>query len=350
MAALATAVRTAARLTTPLLPTDYLALANPLWGRAPRGRVEAVHRESRHGAIPDAATLTVRPGPGWPGHRAGQYVRIGVDLDGVRHWRSYSLTSPSGRADRFTVTVAAQPGGRVSSHLVRVAAAGDVLHLAAPTGGFVLPEPLPPRALFLTAGSGVTPVVGMLRSHRLPDAVHVHLARSPRAALFGAELRARRSPTYALHEWYSSERGRFALDRLAELCPDWADRPAWVCGPGPLLDAAEQHWARAGQAGRLHVERFAPPTVAVAGRGGSVTFARAGRAVAADGATPLLAVGEQAGVLMPSGCRMGICHGCVVPLRAGRVRDLRTGRVHGEPDDLVQTCVSAAAGPVELDL
>jgi ferredoxin len=72
--------------------------------------------------------------------------------------------------------------------------------------------------------------------------------------------------------------------------------------------------------------------------------------VQADGDTPILDIGEDAGVLMPSGCRMGICHSCLTPLLSGQVRDLRTGEVHGEPGQLIQTCVSAAAGPVNLEL
>jgi ferredoxin len=72
--------------------------------------------------------------------------------------------------------------------------------------------------------------------------------------------------------------------------------------------------------------------------------------VNADGAVPLLVVGENAGVLMPSGCRMGICYSCVATLRSGRVRDLRTGREHGEEGEVIQTCVSAATGPVAIDL
>ena len=72
--------------------------------------------------------------------------------------------------------------------------------------------------------------------------------------------------------------------------------------------------------------------------------------VAADGATPLLDIGEEAGVLMPSGCRMGICFGCVTPLKAGAVRDLRTGEItEAEPGVLIQTCVSAAAGPCDIE-
>jgi ferredoxin len=91
--------------------------------------------------------------------------------------------------------------------------------------------------------------------------------------------------------------------------------------------------------------------VAVAGgAGGRVRFTASGREVDADGDVPLLVVGENAGVLMPSGCRMGICYSCVATLRSGRVRDLRTGDEHGDEGDLIQTCVSAAAGPVEIQL
>src|SRR5262249_46350056 len=75
--------------TSPLSPDDYLELINPLWStRELRGRVERVTRETA-----DAATVLIKPGWEWPGHRAGQYVRLGVEVDGVHHWRAYSLTS-----------------------------------------------------------------------------------------------------------------------------------------------------------------------------------------------------------------------------------------------------------------
>ncbi|WP_139058320.1 2Fe-2S iron-sulfur cluster-binding protein, partial [Streptomyces prasinopilosus] len=122
-----------------------------------------------------------------------------------------------------------------------------------------------------------------------------------------------------------------------------------ACGPAGLLDAAEEHWSGHGVRERLHTERFRPGIV-VAGAGGEVTFSTTGKTVDADGATPLLDIGEEAGVLMPSGCRMGICFGCVTPLKAGAVRDLRTGEItEAEPGVLIQTCVSAAAGPCDIE-
>jgi ferredoxin len=107
----------------------------------------------------------------------------------------------------------------------------------------------------------------------------------------------------------------------------------------------------AGDAGNLMIERFNTTFNAGVGHdGGLVTFEASDREVEADGDTPILDIGEDAGVLMPSGCRMGICHSCLTPLLAGQVRDLRTGEIHGEPGQLIQTCVSAAAGPVNLEL
>jgi stearoyl-CoA 9-desaturase NADPH oxidoreductase len=270
-------------LTTPLLPGDYLGLINPLWSsRELRGRVEAVQPETA-----DVVSLVIRPGPGWAGHRAGQYVRVGIDIDGVRHWRSYSLSSPPQRTDGcVTITVKAAPDGLVSPYLVRRLAPGAIVHLAPAEGRFVLPQALPPRLLFATAGSGITPVAAILRSlavrGEMPDVVLVHSAPTPEDVIFGVELRtlAERFASLRLHERHTRAgarrgpgRGRFTMAQLPDICPDWSQRDAWACGPAEMLDDAERHWRAAGIAGRLHVERSAlqgcPPAVPV---GGSVSL------------------------------------------------------------------------------
>jgi stearoyl-CoA 9-desaturase NADPH oxidoreductase len=357
------------RLTTPLLPDDYLAVVNPLWsGRELRGRIEAIHPETV-----DAATLVIRPGPGWARHRPGQWVRIGVDIEGVRHWRTYSLSSPPRRDGRIAITVKAVPDGLVSRYLVRQASPGAIIDLAGPDGEFVLPVPPPPRLLFLTAGSGITPVRAMLDGlltgasmrgaakprraatrRDAPDVVLLHSAPTPEDVIFGEELRASaaRSANLRLHERHTRTAGRLRPADLPDLCPDWTERSAWVCGPAEMLEEAQEHWA--GLEDRLHVERFRPATPKAGGKadgeGGRIRFTRSDRETDADGGTPILTAGERAGVLMPSGCRMGICHSCVARLASGRVRDLRTGQVHGETGDLVQTCVAAAIGPVQIEL
>ncbi len=344
-------VRIAEAVTTPLLPADYLDLVNPLRpGADLRGRIEAVHPETR-----DAATVVIRPGADWAGHRPGQYVRIGIDVDGVRQWRAYSLTSDLTRTDGcISITVKAIPGGKVSNHLVHRTRPGTILQLDQATGEFVLPEERPAKALFVTAGSGITPVMGMLRNraHNGCDVVVVHSAPTADDVIFAGELRAMAADgRIRLVEQHTDSAGMLDAEGICALVPDVAERSTWACGPVGMLEALEEHWASAGLAERLYTERFRP-TVLVTGDGGTVSFAKSGTTLEADGATPILDAAEEAGVLMPSGCRMGICFGCVLPLREGAVRDLRNGEVTtAAPGDgvLIQTCVSAAAGACDID-
>lgn len=344
-------VKFAERITTPLVPADYLDVIDPLRsGAALRGRIVAINPETR-----DAVTLVIRPGRGWRPHIPGQYVRIGVDVDGVRQWRTYSLTSrrPDGC---ISITVKALPGGVVSTHLVRRATVGTVLQLDHAAGDFILPTPAPAKILFVTAGSGVTPVMGMLRSMmtKAPsDVVVVHSSPTASDAIFGGELRMLAAQgRIRLAEIHTGVDGRLTIEKLEGLVADLPERHTWACGPAGLLETLENHWAASGITGRLHTERFRPATITT-GAGGAVTFSASGKHVHSDGASSLLEAGESAGVLMPSGCRMGICFGCVAPLRRGAVRDLRNGDITtaAEGDGVViQTCISAAAGPCDIEL
>ncbi|ORA28834.1 ferredoxin reductase [Mycobacterium aquaticum] len=352
------ALRTiAGRITTPLLPDDYLKLANPLWSaRELRGRIVEVRQETA-----DSATLVVKPGWGFSfDYEPGQYIGIGVLMDGRWRWRSYSLTSvpdkhPIAGQRTIAITVKAMPEGFLSSHLVNGLAPGTVVRLAAPQGNFVMPDPAPASVLFLTAGSGITPVMSMLRTlvrrDQITDIIHVHSAPTEADVLFGAELAELHDahPGYRLHLRSTRTEGRLDLSRLADVVPDWQDRQAWACGPEGMLNDAEKVWAAAGIPEHLHLERFAVSRAAVHGVGGTVTFERSGKSVEVDSATPLMDAGEQVGIRMPFGCRMGICQSCVVGLVGGHVRDLRTG-VEYEPGNRIQTCVSAASGDCVLDV
>jgi ferredoxin-NADP reductase len=348
----------AARITTPLLPDDYLHLANPLWSaRELRGRVLDVHQETE-----DSATLVIKPGWGFSfDYQPGQYIGIGLLVDGRWRWRSYSLTSSPaatagpGSPRTVTITVKAMPEGFLSTHLVAGVEPGTIVRLAAPQGNFVLPDPAPPSILFLTAGSGITPVMSMLRTlvrrNQIGDITHLHSAPTESDVMFSTELAAlaAHQPGYRLQVRETRKQGRLDLAALDRELPDWRERQTWACGPEGMLTQAEKVWSAAGVRDRLHLERFAVSKAAPAGAGGTVTFVRSGRSVAADAATSLMDAGEGAGVQMPFGCRMGICQSCVVSLVEGHVRDLRTGAEH-DPGTRVQTCVSAASGNCTLDI
>ena len=350
--------RLAEALATPLVPSDYLDLIDPLRSSADlRGRIVEIRPETA-----DAVTVVIRPGRGWLGHVPGQYIRIGIDIDGVRNWRAYSLTH---RADGtaaagipagcIAITTKAIPDGKVSNHLVRATTPGTLVMLDQATGDFTLPSPAPAKVLFLTAGSGITPVMGMLRNSldELADVAQVHCAPTASDVIFADELHSYAADgRLALSLNLDDEHGMLDLARLDALVPDWRERETWTCGPTGLLDAAEAHWAAAGVSDLLHTERFRP-TVVEPGEGGEITFLTSDLTVEADGGTPILDAGEEAGVLMPSGCRMGICFGCVVTMRQGAMRDLRTGDVTVvEPGDElpVQTCINAVAGSCDIEL
>jgi stearoyl-CoA 9-desaturase NADPH oxidoreductase len=352
-------LRLAELATTPLLPADYLDLIDPLRAGADlRGRIVDVESETA-----DAATIVIRPGADWAGHMPGQYVRIGVDVEGVRLWRAYSLTHGPRADGHISITVKAVPDGKVSNHLVRHARPGTLVHLEQAAGEFVLPTD-EAKLLFVTAGSGITPVIGMLRNlfpvadsgvvrlrrSEQYDITVVHVAPSEPDSIFLANLRALdEAGLIRLVARYDDVHGVLDVADLADLVPDLSERTTFACGPAGLLDALEAHHDRHGIP--LLTEQFRAATV-VAGEGGTVSFSKSGTTVESDGATPILDAAEDAGVLMPSGCRMGICYGCVLPMREGAVRDLRSGDVTtavAGDGVLIQTCVSAAAGACELD-
>ena len=347
--------------TTPLAPSHYLSLVSPLSAtHTLNARVESVTDETA-----DARTLRLRPGRGWRRHRAGQFVRVGAEIDGRVVTRTYSISSAPERSDGcITITVKVVAGGKMSRHLARDVKPGHYVTLAPAQGDFVVPEGAPVKALFVTAGSGVTPVAAMVRSFALrgamPDAVHVHYAPRRRDAIFAAELAqiAAAHPRYRFflvetrEESGPARPARFGRAELEALAPDWESRQAWACGPQPLLASIEGTFLAASRAESLHVERFQPLLAPAdpSASGGRVRFGRSRAEVEASGHASLLEVAEKAGVSAPHGCRMGICHSCDTTLVSGCVRDLRSGRRIGEPGARVQVCVCAAAGDVELSL
>jgi ferredoxin-NADP reductase len=341
-------------LFTPLLPDDYLELINPLWStRELRGRVEEIRQETG-----DAVTIVIRPGHEWEGHEPGQYLRVGVVVDGVFHWRAYSLTSEPERPDGcISITPKLVDTGKVSPYLVRQAQPGAILRLGGVEGDFVLPDPLPDRMLFISAGSGVTPIMSMLRSlHRheaLEDVVHLHSVRHADDVIFGPQLYAlaEHRPGFRLHVQLTGTHGRMTPADLDELCPDWRDRTAFASGPGEMLDALCEHWEQHGDPDRLRMERFQPKLGGgEQGEGGAITFLASDTEAESDGATPILVAGEEAGLELPYGCREGICHTCIGRLCSGRVRDLRNGKLYGSEGEMVRTCISAPEGAIAIDL
>jgi ferredoxin-NADP reductase len=339
-----------------------------------RSEVVAVRRQTAR-----SVTLTLRPNAAWGGFVAGQFLRVGVEIDGVRRTRTYSPACSAQRSDGgLELTVTVHPHGLVSHHLRRNVRPGTILHLGTAQGGFVLPDPRPERLVLISGGSGVTPIISMLRT--LCDEGHVgeiaflHYARTAADWLYQPEASAlaARHPNLALQFLATREggvRGASAAaglngggsaarspSRLTQtiraLIGDFDGAVAAACGPPSLTESVRAAWARFdGGAERVLTESFTAPTVALTGAGaaGRLRFLRSNRS-AAIGPGTLLEQVESAGLAPEFGCRMGICHTCTCRKAAGSVRNLRTGEVSEEEDEDIQLCVSIPAGDVALEI
>ncbi|PJE22447.1 MAG: stearoyl-CoA 9-desaturase [Mycobacterium sp.] len=348
-------LRAIRNLFKPLEPDDYLEMINPLWTtKELRGKVERVEQQGS-----EAASILIRPGYEWPGHKPGQYVRLGLVIDGVYHWRAYSLTSDPEPADGLiSVTPKKVDSGVVSPYLVEKIQPGELVRLGEIEGVFTLPEPLPEKMLFISAGSGITPIMSMLRSldsrNEIRDVLHIHSARTREQVMFLDVLEEldERHAGMNMDLRLTGDRGRLKPSDLDEVCPDWREREAFCSGPEEMLDALIEHWENNGDPDRLHYERFQPKIGGDAGdgEGGEVRFLKSDKTAECDGGTSILEAGEKAGLELAFGCRIGICHTCVGTLKSGTLRDLRSGDISEPTGQEVRICINAAEGDVELEL
>jgi ferredoxin-NADP reductase len=345
-------------LATPHGLDRYLELVNPmLTVREVRAEITDVRRDGV-----DTIVLTLRPTRQWRGFRAGQFVQVTAVIDGVRRTRCYSPSCSQLRADgRFELTVKAHPEGIVSQWLHANARVGLVVELSQADGSFTLADARPDRLLLVSGGSGITPVLSMLRTlcdeghrgevvflHYADDAAHVP-HRTELEALAATHDNVRLLLAYtATDDGHLS--GFFGHEHLSAAAPWHADAETYVCGPPGLMRSVREHYKRAGLLDRLHVEEFAPEIAVVPGEAtGTVRFAASDTSADNSGAT-LLEQAESAGLSPEYGCRMGICFSCTQIKTAGCTRNIRTGETNSDPDTEIQLCINVPVGDVELNV
>lgn len=345
-------------LVTPGPIERYTALIDPLWARSEvRAEIVGIHRQT-----PRSITLTLAPNRNWQGFKAGQHIPLTFEVDGRQHTRFYSPAGSALVGDRIELTITTHPEGFVSNHLSDHAHVGMVLKIGDAEGEFVIPDERPRRLLLISGGSGITPVMSMLRT--LVDEgcksqiTFLHYARTAEDRLYVPEL----ADIAAAHENVSVVRaltrgaggdlkGRVSRRHLKSADKTYLAADTYVCGPGRLVDAVSKIWNEEGAAKWLHSESFTPPPpkVFAADATGTLSFATSGVDVENSG-EPLLVQAERAGLRPRCGCRMGICHECVAHVEEGDVRDVQTGALRSVKDEYIQICVNAPVGDVTIDL
>lgn len=345
-------------LTYPHGVDRYAEIVRPVFSLAePRAEVLEVRQPAE-----EMVCLTLRPNRNWDGFRAGQFARVAVEVDGVWHTRCYSPSRSAHDPELIELTVRVHPHGVVSRHLRDRVGPGSVVKLSEPSGEFFLPDERPRELTLISGGSGITPVLSMLRTLRDEGSsarvTFLHYARGPEHVPYVDELEAiaGANPNCRLAFAYTRApegelRGHFSPAHLEALGVEPRASEAFVCGPAALIDSVRERWEAAGAGGRFHAESFTPPSFEVADgeATGTIRFAASDVEVANDGAT-LLEQAEAAGLQPEHGCRMGICHSCRCRVASGAVRDVRSGDVTELIDADVQLCVSTPVSDIELEI
>ncbi|GAA5120651.1 ferredoxin reductase [Haloechinothrix salitolerans] len=349
----------AERLLTPHGIDRYLELVDPLLVRFEiRARVTGVAHPTH-----DTVTLTLSLNRAWRGFSAGQYVRVSVDIDGVRRTRCYSpANSQYGDPRTLELTIKVDPNGLVSRHLHEHAHEGMVLGISDPDGTFTLPTWRPDSLLFISGGSGITPVLSMLRT--LHDegykgrVAFLHYSNTADDVLYRDVLTALADDSetidvalgYTATETGADVHGLFTAEHLDAVAPWWREAETYLCGPQGLMDAVRTTYAENGVSEHLHTEEFSPPALEIdtANATGTVRFSRSGRESANSGDV-LLEQAEQAGLRPEHGCRMGICFSCTQVKTSGCVRNALTGELSAEEDEEIQLCISVPVGDVNIN-
>jgi ferredoxin-NADP reductase len=385
---------------TPEAAARRLGLALPAWNPDVDDVlvVQAV-REETH----DVRTFVLAPRTPCVFHyEPGQFLTLDLEIKGEAINRCYTISSAPTRPHAISITVKRVPGGPVSNFLHDTLKPGSELRAVGPMGDFTCFRHAAGKYLFLSGGSGITPLMSMARTfHDLAvprDIVFVHAARSPADIIFRDELAlmARNQPgTFRFapvceadspREPWPGPRGRLSLPMLKLIAPDFLEREIFVCGPSPFMAAVRTMLGEAGfDMARHHEESFnfeelaaAEPEVALdvaaaelaeaakpaeatppAGEMPAaapvttyqVTFAKSGRTIEVPSDRFVLDIARRAGVRLPSSCAKGLCGTCKSKLISGTVDMKHQGGIRQREIDagMALLCCSKPTSDLVVD-
>jgi ferredoxin-NADP reductase len=285
-------------------------------------------------------------------YRPGQFMTFSLQIGGQEIHRCYSLSSTPTRPDRVSITVKRIGDGPVSSWLHENLRPGVSLKALGPMGDFFCEAKAGAKYLFLSAGSGITPLMSMTRSHHDlasgADIAFVHSARSPADLIFRDELElmAKSAPGLTVTaiceadsaaEVWAGHKGRIDLAMLDAIAPDFREREVYICGPSAYMAAVKAMLETAGyDMARYHSESFdfeelsagtAEPESRTSRQGFSVEFKLTRRTITIAPDKFILAAAKAEGMRLPSSCTKGMCGTCKCKLVSGTVEMTPAGGI-----------------------
>ncbi|GAA1911419.1 hybrid-cluster NAD(P)-dependent oxidoreductase [Streptomyces durmitorensis] len=294
-------------------------------------------------------------------HDPGQFLTLVLDIDGHPVERCYTISSPPTRPDLLTITVKRMPGGLVSPWLHERLLPGATVRARGPLGDFSITRHPAPKYLFLSAGSGVTPVMSMTRTlydlaHPV-DVVFVHSARTFDDIIFRRELEfiAATAPHFRVIHLLDDRGEQLNTAMVREITPDLLEREVFTCGPVGYMEAVRNMLSTEGfEMARYHEESFTfqgPAVEPGTGQSFTVEFTRSGRTIDCDAGSSVLAAASRAGITLPASCARGMCGTCKTTLLAGSVDMQHNGGIRPREiaDNKILLCCSRPLGHLVVD-
>jgi 3-ketosteroid 9alpha-monooxygenase subunit B len=297
-------------------------------------------------------------------YRCGQFLTLRIASEGRHLLRCYSMSSAPSLDDDLQVTIKRVRGGRGSNWICDHVKAGDLLEVLPPAGIFT-PAALDGDLVLFAGGSGITPVFSILRSllaRGSGKACLVYANRDQQSVIFRQALNALADAypeRLQLIHWLDAVQGVPSVPQLAELARPWRHAEAFICGPGPFMDAAVAALEQAGMpAAQVHVERFVslpdeedvpsqalPPPGGVEGAELEILLDGVTHRIACGGDETVLAAALRAGVTLPNSCQAGMCAACMCQVLEGSVH-LRHNEVLDQKDLAKAWTLSCQAIPM----
>ncbi|MGL4767311.1 MAG: FAD-binding oxidoreductase [Formosimonas sp.] len=307
---------------------------------------------------------------------AGQFGTFEFIINGQSVNRCYTWSSSPSRPDTISITVKRVPNGVVSNWLHEHLKVGDVLNALGPSGEFsCFVRPIVPKYLFISGGSGITPLMSMARmlhdSASTADVLFVHCARTPADVIFAQELAllAHNMPNFrpvflvdeiAGQNWNGLV-GRMSANALLAIAPDFAQRATYTCGPGPFMGAVKQMLHDAGyNMAQYFEESFSfenlPQNDVVEASnpdatGFSIQLAKQNKALAGSAQHTILSTALDAGVRWPHSCANGVCGTCKTKKISGEVQMNHNGGIRPREirEGWILPCCSTPLSDLVLD-
>ena len=363
---------------------DFSGAVSPSWSSDTDEFLRCVHvRQETH----DVKTFVLAADePRNFRYLPGQFITLELDINGEKINRCYTLSSTPTRPDLVSITVKRVPGGVVSNWLHDHLQPGMVLGAMGPSGEFSCFRQPAQRYLFISGGSGITPLMSMTRAlHDLgsdADIVFVHCARTPADLLFPEELTlmARNMPRLRLAmvcdhhtpgSHYAGHLGRMDAARLAHIAPDFLQRDIYTCGPAPFMRVVRELAASAGYAmERYREESFsfeslpAQVTAEIPGPQDrpelfpadsvpafQIKLEKMGRSFSCRGDQTILQAAAAADIRLPSSCSSGACGTCKTRKISGQVEMKHAGGIRQREIDQgwILPCCSRPSSDIALE-